>query len=406
MSFALTSFLKDIARWRRDNIAILIWVSIPLMVGGLITTLLGSGAQPHGTLLLVDQDRSFVSELVVSAYTSGELGELISVEKVSYDDGFHRINDGDASALLVIPDGFASALLESAPVTLTLRTNPSQVVLPGIITGVTEIILDAGFYAHQLFGDEIGSIASLDEDPGEAFVAAMAVGMQRKMKTAAPRLFPPAFDIEFVEPPPEESAPPLALLFLPGIILMTVMFSANDLAGDFWRERAQGTLRRLVFAPGQLGRFVAGKALASAVTIGLVGGFTLVLGLLYHDLPWSKLPSSLAWIAVSGVAIFAWFAALQMFFSNKKTANIATSVLVFPLLMLGGSFFPMAVMPDWMAALGRVSPNGFVADRLTVELAGSGVWLIDGGSWLIVIAAALSGLSLCAWRLRAGFART
>lgn len=405
MSFALTSFLKDIARWRQDRIAILIWVAIPLMIGGLITALMGSGAQPHGTLLLVDEDQTFLSELVVGAYSSGELGELISVEKTSYDEGLQRINDGDGSALLVIPDGFADAFLESEPVTLTLRTNPSQVVLPGIIIDVTEILLDAGFYAHQLFGDEIDSVVSLDEDPGEAFVAALAVGMQRKMKAAAPRLFPPAFDIELVEPPPGEPSPPLALLFLPGIILMTVMFSANDLAGDFWRERDQGTLRRLVFAPGRLGQFIVGKALAAAVTIGLVSGVTLVLGLAYHDLPWVKLPSSLLWIATSGVAISAWFAALQMFFSNRKSANIATSVLVFPLLMLGGSFFPMAVMPGWMAALGRVSPNGFVADRLTAELAGTGVWLIDAGSWLIVIAAALAGLSLCAWRLRAGFAR-
>jgi ABC-type Na+ efflux pump permease subunit len=405
MSFALTSFLKDIARWRQDRIAILIWVAIPLMIGGLITTMMGSGAKPRGTLLLVDEDQTFLSELVVGAYGSGELGELISVEKVGYDDGLERINDGEASALLVIPDGFADAFLESEPVTLKLRTNPSQFVLPGIIVDVTEILLDAGFYAHQLFGDELDSIVSLEEDPGEAFVAAMAVGIQRKIETVAPRLFPPAFDIEIVEPPPKEPSPPLALLFLPGIILMTVMFAANDLAGDFWRERDQGTLRRLVLAPGQLGPFIAGKALAAALMIGLVSGITLILGLLYHDLPWIKLPSSLAWIAVSGVAISAWFAALQMFFSSRRSANIATSVLVFPLLMLGGSFFPMAVMPGWMAAVGRVSPNGFVADRLTAELAGSGVWLIDAGSWLLVIAAALTGLALCAWRLRAGFAR-
>ena len=192
---------------------------------------------------------------------------------------------------------------------------------------------------------------------------------------------------------------------MPGIILMAVMFTANDLAGDYWHERDQGTLRRLVFAPAQLGQFIIGKALAAATIIGVVGGLTLVLGFLYHDLPWMKLPSSLVWIAVSGVALFAWFAALQMAFSSKKTANIVSSVTVFPLLMAGGSFFPMAVMPAWMATLGRASPNGFVADRLTTEITGSGAWLIDVNSWLIVIIAVASGLAICAWRLRAGFAR-
>lgn len=405
MQFALTSLRKDIARWRQDYFAILIWIAIPLMIGGLIMTLMGSGAQPHGVLLLVDEDETFLSELIVGAYSAGELGELISVEKTTYDEGLQRVNDGEASALLVVPEGFQAAFVNSEPVTLTLRTNPAQVILPGIITDVTEILLDAGFYAHQLFGEEIEIFSGMEEDPSDAFVAAMAVQIQNKIDAVAPKLFPPVIALEIVEPPPEEPSPPLALLFLPGIILMAVMFSASDLAGDYWQERNQGTLRRLVFAPAQLGQFVLGKALAAAALIGLVAGITLVLGFVYLEVPWLKLPSSLVWVSVSGVALFAWFAALQMLFSNKRTASIVSTALVFPLLMAGGSFFPMAVMPGWMAAIGRVSPNGFVADRLTIELTEAGAWQIDVASWTIVIAAGLAGLILCGWRLRTGFAR-
>ena len=94
-----------------------------------------------------------------------------------------------------------------------------------------------------------------------------------------------------------------------------------------------------------------------------------------------------------------------MLFSNQKAAGVISMMIVFPLLMAGGSFFPMAVMPAWMATLGRASPNGFVADRLTTEITGSGAWLIDVNSWLVVIIAVASGLAICAWRLRAGFAR-
>ena len=145
MSFALSSFHKDAARWRRDWIAVLIWVSIPLMLGGLITILMGANVKPSGTLLLVDEDQTFFSELIVGAYSAGELGEFLNVEKTSYDDGLARVNAGEASGLLVIPEGFAAAFLESEPVTLTLRTNPSQTILPGIIRNVTEILLVAGF---------------------------------------------------------------------------------------------------------------------------------------------------------------------------------------------------------------------------------------------------------------------
>jgi len=405
MSFALTSFKKDIARWRQDYMATLIWMAIPLMIGGLITTLMGSNVKPHGTLLLVDEDQTFLSELIVGAYSAGELGELLSVEKTEYEDGLERVNDGGASGLLIIPAGFAEAFLESTPVTLTLRTNPSQTILPGIIQNVTEILLDAGFYAHQLFSDEIQTFTSMTENPSDAQVAAIAVAIQSKMETVAPKLFPPAIEIEIVEPPPKEPTPPLALLFMPGIILMAVVFSANGLASDFWREREQGTLRRLVFSPARLSEFLAGKALAAAVIITIVGGVAMMLGFLYHDIEWSRLPSSLIWIALSGVALFAWFAALQMMFSNQKTAGVISMMLVFPLLMAGGSFFPLAVMPGWIAMIGRASPNGFMAEQLTAEITAASAWSIEPVSWAIVIVAALAGLSVCGWRLRAGFAR-
>jgi ABC-type Na+ efflux pump permease subunit len=405
MSFALSSFHKDAARWRRDWIAVLIWVSIPLMLGGLITILMGSNVKPSGTLLLVDEDQTFFSELIVGAYSAGELGEFLNVEKTSYDDGLARVNAGEASGLLVIPEGFAAAFLESEPVTLTLRTNPSQTILPGIIRNVTEILLDAGFYAHQLFSDEIETLTSMSDDPTDAQVAAIAVAIQNKMETVAPQLFPPVINIEIVEPPDEKPGPPLALLYMPGVIMMAVVFSANGLAADFWRERQQGTLRRLVFSPALMGEFLAGKALAAGLIITLVSGFTLLLGFLYHGIGWTHYPVSLLWLMVSGIALFAWFSALQMLFSNQKIAGVVSTLLVFPLLMAGGSFFPLAVMPGWIATIGRASPNGFMADRLTTEVTSIGAGAIDLQSWLIVLAGAVSGLIICGWRLRAGFAR-
>ena len=132
---------------------------------------------------------------------------------------------------------------------------------------------------------------------------------------------------------------------------------------------------------------------------------TLTIGFLYHSIAWGKLPSSLAWITVSGVALFAWFGALQMTAASRSSANLISSLLLFPLLMAGGSFFPLAALPDWIAAIGRRTPNGFVADRLSSELTAGMAWSIDPQSWLIIFTIAISGLLFCAWRLQSGFAR-
>ena len=41
-----------------------------------------------------------------------------------------------------------------------------------------------------------------------------------------------------------------------------------------------------------------------------------------------------------------------------------SSVVVFPLMMLGGSFFPFEAMPGWMAAVGQWTQNGLAVARL------------------------------------------
>ena len=409
MSFVFATMQKDLARWRKDALQFLLFLGIPLLVGGLLTLLMdgGDGARPQGVLLLVDEDESFLSGLVAGAYSGGELGELISVEKTDLEAGTARINGGDASGLLVIPAGFGDAFLNNEPVTLTLKTNPSQTILPGIITDVTEILLDAGFYAQILFGDEISQIVgSSNAAPSDAFVAAMAVGINSKIESIAPQLFPPAIDIEIVEPPPSQPSLPLALLFLPGVILMAVMFSANGIANDYWSERDSGTLRRLVIAPGQLLAFALGKTLAASLAVAAVSGITLTIGFLYHDIDWAKLPSSLLWIALAGAAMFAWFALLQMLFSTQRSANVLSLMILFPLLMVGGSFFPLAMLPGWIATAGRASPNGFVADRLTAEFMAVDAWSFTVNDWLILGVAAITGLGLNVLRLRAGFARS
>jgi ABC-type Na+ efflux pump permease subunit len=411
VEFILATIYKDLGRWRLDAAGLAIWISIPLLIGGLITSLIGTddGARPHGILLVTDLDDSFVSGIVVGAYTQGELGELISVEKVSEADGKARIDAGDASGFLVIPAGFGDALLDAEPVTLTLITNPAQSILPGIITDVTEILLDAGFYIHELFGPEIRTIRQqidTDESPDNLFVSDISVAINEKMQEVGAKVLPPAIDIEVVDPAPTGTASAsLALLYLPGIILMALVLSANGIAHDYWVEREQGTLRRLVVSPGRMTGFLIGKAVAAGVVITLVGGISLVIGFLYHDIRWSSLPPALTWTGIAGIALFTWFGVLQMLAGSERSATVISSMFVFPLLMAGGSFFPFAALPGWIAEFGRMTPNGFMADRLTTELTAEAAWSIDVGSWLIVIAMAVAGLVACGWRLRSGFAR-
>lgn len=378
------------------------------MIGGLITSMVDQdGGGPMGTLLIADLDDTLLSGFVAGAFSQDEMADLIGVQQVTPEEGTRLIEAGEASGFLTIPEGFQDAFIDNMPMTLTLKTNPSQTILPGIIEDITEVLLDVGFYLQSVFGDEIRQIkaADLPDTLADAFASDMAVQIQQKIRRLESKVFPPVIEVEIVEPPPQEPRPDIALLFLPGIVLMALMFSAQGLSADYWKERDSGALRRLVSTPGRLSRFVLGKALAAAVVMALIGGATLLAGFIYHGIAWDKMLPSMLWIAVSGVGLFAWFAAIQMLLPSRKAANLVTSLIVFPLLMMGGSFFPLDVLPDWMAAIGRLSPNGFVADKLTLELTSASAWTFESRSWLIATAMTLSGIMISAWRLHAGFAR-
>jgi len=272
MSFLLATFRKDIARWRQDRTAILLWIGLPFMIGGLITSMVDQdGGGPMGTLLIADLDDTLLSGFVAGAFSQDEMADLIGVQQVTPEEGTRLIEAGEASGFLTIPEGFQDAFIDNMPMTLTLKTNPSQTILPGIIEDITEVLLDVGFYLQSVFGDEIRQIkaADLPDTLADAFASDMAVQIQQKIRRLESKVFPPVIEVEIVEPPPQEPRPDIALLFLPGIVLMALMFSAQGLSADYWKERDSGALRRLVSTPGRLSRFVLGKALAADIAGGL-----------------------------------------------------------------------------------------------------------------------------------------
>ena len=128
MNFLVASVKKDLARWMRDRGALLIWLGIPFLIGGLITSMIdgNDGGKPTGTLLIANLDDGLLSGAVAAAFGQGELGELIIVENTSVEEGTRRIEAGEASGFLTIPEGFTTAFINGTPVTLTLKTNPAQ----------------------------------------------------------------------------------------------------------------------------------------------------------------------------------------------------------------------------------------------------------------------------------------
>src|SRR5579871_5573915 len=98
MRFFLLTIRKDLLRVTRDPAGYLIWIIMPMLITGLVSLVSGGEPMPHGTLLVVDNDRTFASRSLTAGFDEDPLKKMVSVEKVEYAEGRKRIDAGDASA--------------------------------------------------------------------------------------------------------------------------------------------------------------------------------------------------------------------------------------------------------------------------------------------------------------------
>jgi ABC-type multidrug transport system permease subunit len=385
MRFTWLSCVKDLRRLRSDPIALLVWIGVPVFIAVIFSSLFGRAGSPvpTGKLLVVDEDQSIATNFLLGAFNQGDLGRMIQVEKVLKPDGERRINRGEASALLIIPKGFGAAVLKDEPSKLRLLTNPSQSILPNIIQQVLEMLLDAGFYVQKIAGDQMRKLA--DGRVSEQSVAEISVTLNRLGTRVAGYVNPLRIEIETKVIDEKKSGQlNFASLMLPGQLFMAVLFICGGLAADVWKERRYGTLRRLATAPVRIESFIGGKVLSTTVIVMLIGAVGLIAARLLLNMPAANSGLAILWIGFAGIAMFLLMTSLQVAASTERGANLMSNMILLPLMMLGGGMFPFEAMPNWMAAIGKLTPNGWAVVQLRA--------ILDGSTSASSLAAAFTGL--------------
>ena len=84
-----------------------------------------------------------------------------------------------------------------------------------------------------------------------------------------------------------------------------------------------------------------------------------VLGGLYFNLPVLRWPLLIIGLVISGFVMWQLLLSLVLLMPTQRSANVVVNAAIFPILMLGGSFFPMEALPDWLAQIGLYFPNGY-----------------------------------------------
>ena len=374
LRFILTCAWKDLLRARRDPFGILVWIAIPLILGILITVVFGRGeATPQGRLLVADEDDTFVSNLLTGAFSQQPMSKMVFVEKVSREAGRARIDHGDGSALLIIPKGLSDAVFQNQPSRLELITNPSQRIVPNIIREVLSVVVEAEFYLNQIAGNELQTFARQPGSrvPTEAEIVSYTLAINRVAGGLRPYLNPPLIRLETTVAKANVSGKNLGAILYPTFIFMAVVFSSSALASDIWKERNAGTLRRLCMTRTPLLAFLTGRLLFVVMVFGAIGMMGVSVARWLAGVSVANFLGAVAWLVFSGVSFYLLLLWLVLHASTPRGANTLANLVVFPLSMLGGCFFPFSQMPAWMVRIGSKTPNGLAVIQFNALLDGS-----------------------------------
>jgi ABC-type Na+ efflux pump permease subunit len=345
MRFIALTLRKDLTRVFRDPVGLIVWISTPAIITALVS-LISTGPQPmpHGKLLIVDLDRSFISGALTNVFTRPPFDKMLDVQHVDETAGRRTIDAGDASALIEIPAGFGAAAMRQEHSTVSLWVNPSQRIVPNMIRQVLLGALESGMRPPP------PQLQSID-------IESQTVGERPK---------------------------PLSLpaLFFPGMLMLAVFGLSQSMALEWWAENTQGTLRRVLATPRPFAEFVAGKTAAFAVVSAGITLFGMGAAKWILASQPRHFALAVAWLAGSGVALYLMSSLLQMAAGDQRSGLVINQFVLFLLSMMGGTFFPFEMMPKWLASIGRLTPNGFAVARYKDLIAGS----IDSTSILIAFA--------------------
>jgi ABC-2 type transport system permease protein len=338
----------------KDRTAYLLLLALPLALT-LITGMAFGGGNRSGeafvlNLAVVDLDQSDISRYLVKSLHS----ETTAVHELAEDRARELVGNREIPAAVIIPANFQKSLKDGLPVEiLVLRADLQE--SPRIVEQLVNrqiFQLRANAAAAQL-GSDISQDSWVDlfARAASKWEPAPAVEVNLERLTITKESEIPMGN--------EQSSPGYVVMF--GMMTVIVAGSTNLL-----QERQNGTLARLLAAPLNRFQLLTGK------TLGLMasGIFQMLLmiiaGQYIFRVNWGQ--SFIAVLLLVAALSFAATGFGMMLASLCRTHAQAESLGILSVVvmsMLGGTWWPVEVLPSFMQFLYKLVPSGWAMQGFT-----------------------------------------
>jgi len=159
---------------------------------------------------------------------------------------------------------------------------------------------------------------------------------------------------------------------VPGIILMSVLFTAIFSGIDIIWDRQFGFLKETLVAPVSRWEIMLGKTLGGATVAVVQGlivfGLTLIVGFRSQNL--LMLPVALIFIFLIALLFTSLGTAIASTLEDMQGFQLIMNFLVMPIFFLSGAFFPLQGIPKAIEIAAKIDPLTYGIDGLRGALIG------------------------------------
>ncbi len=147
----------------------------------------------------------------------------------------------------------------------------------------------------------------------------------------------------------------------PGVVAMSVLFTAIFSAGSIVWDREFGFLREMLVAPVRRSTIVIGKCLGGTTIATMQGVVMLALAGLAH-VPYSAglIVTLIGELLLLSFTLTAFGVMMAARIKQFQAFMALTQMLVMPLFFLSGALYPLNGLPSWLTVLTRIDPLTYV----------------------------------------------
>ncbi|MCY2960645.1 MAG: ABC transporter permease [Planctomycetota bacterium] len=390
---ALTVAAKDLRLFVRDKVALLMSFALPIVLatvfGAAMGSVFGGGDANRIELLFEDLDGSPASKALLV-----ELQAQKALQVEVRADVRSRVERGSAPAAILVPAGFGEDVAAGRKPRLVLYRDPGKEIEQQILAGnlvpvlmratgpaVAKEMMKRGMEAMGFPAGMREMAESMFDAQPKAHDGAAATNSKNPFDFDGEGASALGLQVEDVAGGSNSSQKSAGGSHaIAGIAVMMLLFGLTACGGTILEEEESGTLQRVRLTPNAGASILVGKMLFT-VAVGLSQLVLLfVYGGLVFGVPVLAEPLALFVHSVAVACAAAGFGlCLAVLCRTRKQLEGLSTLLILTMSALGGSWFPLAIVPEWFRTIGHFTLNA---------------WAMDGYQGILWYGKGLSGIAL------------